>query len=308
MNKMAEKVSDKLSGNNDRSSEDRSSSFSSYGGGDNNRTSTASSAYSGNSRSSPSYEGGRSYESGSGRESGQSFAESGRSSEGSGSSYGESFNRMAEKAADRASSVAEQASSVAERASSAAERATDNARSTIGDTLHKISDKISETFSGGRSAGDNAESRMSRSSSRRGRDRDSVFNPFDLSSMFKGNFFDNASDSSMRTDIIERDSDYRVICDMPGVDKKNVNITLNNNRLEIYGERNESAYDDQNESDQTVHRQERYFGSYTRRLALPEDASREMSSIKAKCENGVLTVTIPKSSPRSRDRFNINIE
>jgi HSP20 family protein len=283
MNKMAEKVSDKLSGSSDRSSEDRSSS--SYGR-DSDRTSTTSSAYSGNSRS-PAYESGRSYESSG--EGGRSFAESGRSSEGS----GESFGRMADKAADRVSS--------------AAERASESARSGIGETLHKISDKISETFSG-RSSGDNAESRMMRSSPRRGRDSNSsVFNPFDLSSIFKGNFFDNFSDNSMRTDIVERDSDYRVICDMPGVDKKNINISLNNNRLEIYGERNE-GYDQDESSDQTVHRQERYFGSYTRRLLLPEDAVQEMSNIKAKCENGVLTVTIPKSQRPSRNRYNINIE
>jgi len=199
--------------------------------------------------------------------------------------------------------------------------------SAIGQTLHKISDKISETFSGNKSdnysssqgqgnysssQGNSSSSEGRMTSSRRGGQRDSSISPFDLSSFFRNNFFGDWGEGfsskalSMRTDIIEHDSEYRVICDLPGVSKKDINISLRKNYLEINGERSEGH--DESTDDHTVHCQERYFGSFTRRLTLPSDASKDMSSIKARCDNGVLTVTIPKSQHSSRDRYNVNIE
>jgi HSP20 family protein len=316
-NKVADKVSEKFSGS-DRDSgrefSDNQSSTSNYNrsssndysqplsssssSNDYNRASNdyekssesgrSSSYYSGDNNQ---YSGNRSYEGGSSSRSGGS----GSASSSSSGTLGDAFNKMSDKISEGSS--------------------------TIGQTLHKISDKISETFSGsgGQSESRNRSSEVDSSSqgkmmtNRRNRRDSSALNPFDLSSFFRGNFLDNLSETfsgqalSMRTDVIERDSDYQVICDLPGVDKKDINISLRKNYLEIHGERNEGY--DQDNSDQTVHCQERYYGSFTRRLSLPDDAAKDMSGIKARCEKGVLTVTIPKSQQTSsRDRYNINIE
>ncbi|ETO30294.1 heat shock protein Hsp20 [Reticulomyxa filosa] len=75
--------------------------------------------------------------------------------------------------------------------------------------------------------------------------------------------------------------------------------------LEISGERKEEKEEKGN--DQTVHRKERYYGSFLRQLALPEDINKDMSGVTAKFDNGVLHVTIPKTSSSSKEHVTINI-
>jgi len=91
-----------------------------------------------------------------------------------------------------------------------------------------------------------------------------------------------------RVDIREEKDRFVVLADIPGVDPKNIDITAENGVLTIRGERqsekraNEDGYE----------RVERVAGSFLRRFTLPEGANTD--SIKAKQNNGVLEVTIPK--------------
>jgi HSP20 family protein len=79
--------------------------------------------------------------------------------------------------------------------------------------------------------------------------------------------------------------------ELPGVDKENVQIDVHNDRLSISGESKVSS--GLEESGYAVH--ERRYGKFSRTLRLPRGVKEEQ--IKAALEDGVLTLTVPKSTP-----------
>ncbi len=83
--------------------------------------------------------------------------------------------------------------------------------------------------------------------------------------------------------------------DLPGVEEKDIEITLTGNRLTVGGHR-EAEERHEGESYYSV---ERSYGSFSRSFTLPEDADAE--TIDAKYDKGVLTVTVPKS-PAAKPR------
>lgn len=89
-------------------------------------------------------------------------------------------------------------------------------------------------------------------------------------------------------DIQETDKHYRVALELPGVDEKDIQITLDNDVLVIRGEKHQ----EQETTEGGFHRVERSYGSFQRYLNLPGDANQE--SIKATFKNGVLTIEIEK--------------
>lgn len=97
-------------------------------------------------------------------------------------------------------------------------------------------------------------------------------------------------------DIREDDSGFKVLADLPGVDPAAVDITLDKNVLTIRGSRETSSETDEG----GFKRRERISGSFTRRFTLPETVNPE--AIKARADNGVLEISIPKREeelPRS---------
>ncbi|KAA1476762.1 HSP20-like chaperone [Dentipellis sp. KUC8613] len=79
--------------------------------------------------------------------------------------------------------------------------------------------------------------------------------------------------------------------ELPGLKKEDVHLDVHNNTLTISGETNIDSMRD--ESSYTV--RERRFGKFSRTLPLPEGIKHE--EIKAAMDNGVLTVTFPKTTP-----------
>jgi len=77
--------------------------------------------------------------------------------------------------------------------------------------------------------------------------------------------------------------------DLPGVDKKDVKISVSNGELQISGERQEEKISDK----ATYHRVERTFGKYYRSFRLPEKI--KDGEIKADFNNGSLSILIPKA-------------
>lgn len=86
----------------------------------------------------------------------------------------------------------------------------------------------------------------------------------------------------------ERDNAYIYRFDLPGVDKNDVKVTVENGRLTIEGKR-ESRVD---ENRKGVTRREIFFGHFRRDLILPPDA--DTNNAKTKLENGVLTIEVPR--------------
>jgi HSP20 family protein len=99
----------------------------------------------------------------------------------------------------------------------------------------------------------------------------------------------DATDWVPRVDIREEESSFIVDADLPGVDAKAIDITLEKNILTIRGSRSGEAETDEG----GYKRKERFTGSFVRQFTLPETADGD--TITAKTINGVLRVTIPKT-------------
>jgi HSP20 family protein len=109
--------------------------------------------------------------------------------------------------------------------------------------------------------------------------------------------------SSMRvpdTDVVERENAIQVMCELPGMSREEVELNLENNILTISGEKQETREDQKGE---TYHLSERRWGRFSRSFVLPREVDQER--IEAHFENGVLTVTIPKSERARRRRIEI---
>jgi len=97
-------------------------------------------------------------------------------------------------------------------------------------------------------------------------------------------------------DIREDEQGFRVIADVPGVDPGDVDITLDRNVLTIRGSRSTESESEEG----GFKRRERISGTFVRQFTLPDSA--DPDAIKARVNNGVLEVTIPKgkaNQPRS---------
>lgn len=103
-------------------------------------------------------------------------------------------------------------------------------------------------------------------------------------------------------DILERGDHYEVAVDLPGVDKANVRITVENDQLTISGERNE----ERKVEDGQMRRFERFSGSFRRSFGLPEGVDPE--SVDAQYKDGVLTVTIPKPAEATPKRIEVQVK
>lgn len=89
-------------------------------------------------------------------------------------------------------------------------------------------------------------------------------------------------------DIKEEKNQYLIHADLPGVNSKDIEVTMDKNVLTIKGERQTKS----KESKEGYTRVERFSGSFLRRFTLPDDANYE--KIDAKSKDGVLEITIPK--------------
>eukprot|EP00742_Colponemidia_sp_Colp-10_P021932 GILJ01025826.1.p1 GENE.GILJ01025826.1~~GILJ01025826.1.p1 ORF type:complete len:167 (+),score=24.41 GILJ01025826.1:71-571(+) len=94
--------------------------------------------------------------------------------------------------------------------------------------------------------------------------------------------------SSMVLDLCETKDFYRVIVDVPGLKKEDINISIKDNLLHISGERKHA----QDTEVMTFHRIERPYGKFDRVLKLPQNA--DDSRCTAKYEDGVLIVDFAK--------------
>jgi HSP20 family protein len=87
-------------------------------------------------------------------------------------------------------------------------------------------------------------------------------------------------------DISETDHDFLIRAELPGVDKENVHVTLDNGILTIKGEKKTET------KDEKQHRIECSYGSFVRSFTLPQNVATE--KVEAGYKDGILNLTIPK--------------
>lgn len=107
------------------------------------------------------------------------------------------------------------------------------------------------------------------------------------------------SELNCSCELTEDKSSYNLKFDMPGVKKEDVNIQMDGNLLTVSAERTEEKKSDGKKNRYS----EISYGSYQRSFTLPERV--EESKIDAKFENGVLSVTIPKSQNSNAKKIQI---
>jgi HSP20 family protein len=103
-------------------------------------------------------------------------------------------------------------------------------------------------------------------------------------------------------DVIETKSEIRVNAEIPGMDPKDINISLSEGILTVKGEKRQET----EEKEEDYHLLERNYGSFTRSIRLPAEV--QSDKISASYKNGVLTVVLPKSDEAQKKEIKIKVE
>jgi HSP20 family protein len=90
-------------------------------------------------------------------------------------------------------------------------------------------------------------------------------------------------------DVHEDKDTFSVRLELPGMRREDIEVSLQDGALVISGERKEEKIGEET----TVHRQERYYGRFSRALTLPAAVAGD--KVKAQYKDGILTVTLPKA-------------
>jgi len=91
-----------------------------------------------------------------------------------------------------------------------------------------------------------------------------------------------------RVDISENKSGYTIRVEIPGVEKEDIHLTIEDDTLVIRGEKRQEKED----NDGGYHCVERSYGAFQRMISLPADADQE--KLEARFRNGVLTIKLPR--------------
>ena len=97
----------------------------------------------------------------------------------------------------------------------------------------------------------------------------------------------NLMNDTFKVDVQESDAAYTIEAEMPGINRDEINLSLDDDRLTVSVQRNEEV---KNDKDNYIHR-ERKFSSMQRSIFLN---GADYEGIDAKLENGVLSVVVPK--------------
>lgn len=103
-------------------------------------------------------------------------------------------------------------------------------------------------------------------------------------------------------DVTETKGDLVVRAELPGMDSKDIDISLNEGVLTIKGEKKQ----EKEEKEEGYHLIERSYGSFTRSVRLPKDI--ESDKISASFKNGVLKVVLPKTEEAKKKEIKIKVE
>ena len=146
--------------------------------------------------------------------------------------------------------------------------------------------------------------------------RQREFDPFlrlrqDIDQMFSGmlgdwtggmNLFDRTQTFMPIVDVHETEKEIRVTAELPGLDGKDLEVSLLEGALYIKGEKREEHEEEKGD----VYRCERQYGEFQRMIQLPAEV--DADKINASFKNGVLKVTLPKSEDARSNRRVIPVE
>ena len=137
-----------------------------------------------------------------------------------------------------------------------------------------------------------------------------VNDPFGFFSDRMSNFFDGVFGEtqtalaafSPRLDVTENDKEISVTVELPGVDQKDLKLSIENGYLTIEGEKKEET----ESKEKGYHHIERSFGTFRRVISL--NAKIEENKVKAKFRKGVLTIKLPKTPQPKNEAKTIPVQ
>lgn len=115
--------------------------------------------------------------------------------------------------------------------------------------------------------------------------------------------FETAMGASVPSvDVVEKDKQFEITAELPGMDEKDVELTVSDDLLTIKGEKKE----EKEEKKEGYHLSERRYGSFQRAFRLPDTVDQD--KIDAHYEKGVLTVVLPKTKAAKKEARKIGVK
>ncbi|MBX6424589.1 MAG: Hsp20/alpha crystallin family protein [Variibacter sp.] len=108
-----------------------------------------------------------------------------------------------------------------------------------------------------------------------------------------------SSDLMPRMDVTESDGEIEITAELPGLEEKDVEITVSDNVLTVRGEKKAEA----EEKKKDYRLVERSYGSFSRSVELPSGV--DPDRIKATMTKGVLKITVPKPAPSHQKKIEV---
>jgi len=103
-------------------------------------------------------------------------------------------------------------------------------------------------------------------------------------------------------EISEDDKTYKVVAELPGMDEKDVEVTVDDDMLTIHGEKRH----EKEEKGKNTYVSERAYGAFERAFTLPGAVDRD--KVAADFSKGILTVTLPKSAAAQKNHKKVEIK
>lgn len=103
-------------------------------------------------------------------------------------------------------------------------------------------------------------------------------------------------------DVVESEDAYELHVELPGVQRKDVQVTVDQGLLIVQGARQR----EEEQQGRTWHRVERTSGAFRRSFALPDDV--EAQSVRASFKDGVLTVSLRKSETKRPRAIEVKVD
>ncbi len=115
-------------------------------------------------------------------------------------------------------------------------------------------------------------------------------------------FQDRLESFRPRVDVSETDKEIRIAAELPGMDEKDIEVSVSKDAVTIKGEKKEEKED----KGKAYYHMERSYGSFLRTIPLPAEVDSE--KIKAEFRKGILTVTMPKTEKAIEETRKIPIK
>ncbi len=104
-------------------------------------------------------------------------------------------------------------------------------------------------------------------------------------------------------DVIDEENQYVVTAELPGINRKDINVTVNDGVLTINAER-KAETEDKDEKGRVIRRESRY-GNYVRSMRL--DNTVDVKNLKANYKDGILRLVVPKSEAAKPQKIEVKV-